>query len=231
LTCLDTGLLFAWGANLRGQLGLGDTGMRSTPTLVKFFENVSVVDIYAGGYGDENFSFAITNTKIYCWGANSFGQLGLGHLLPIDTYLPTLFTSLKDVKTFGLCNYHTLALTNSKKVYSWGKNDHHCLGRGCIHQHDPCPGEITTLADKDIIAVAGGNDLTVALSARGIVYTIGNNNNGQQGQFTSSMSKVPEPLSTLLDHKIVQIAVCNWHVILLDSNERLFAFGKLYNIC
>jgi myosin-5 len=72
----DGGLAFALGTNEYGQLGLGDTEPRSSPTLVSFFKenNEKVIEVSCGN----KHAIARTNIgRIYTWGLNSEGQLGL----------------------------------------------------------------------------------------------------------------------------------------------------------
>lgn len=77
----DKNQVFAWGLNNRGQLGIGNLFDCSQPTRVKDldpFEGDYVVEL-AGG---EHHSIARTlEGRVYCWGLNDEGQLGIG-----DTY-------------------------------------------------------------------------------------------------------------------------------------------------
>lgn len=66
------GDLYAWGFNVYGQLGLGDTKTRFTPELVP---DIKLQRIYAAGH----YSCGITeNGSVYTWGAGTHGQLGHG---------------------------------------------------------------------------------------------------------------------------------------------------------
>jgi alpha-tubulin suppressor-like RCC1 family protein len=67
------GTLRAWGDNSYGQLGLGDSTERYTPTLVGTDSDWSI--IAAGGYYSLGRK---TNGTIWTWGANDYSQLGLG---------------------------------------------------------------------------------------------------------------------------------------------------------
>lgn len=60
--------------------------------------------------------------EILVWGANNFGQLGLGHVSQIES-IPKVVTSLKGVPiAFIACgSNHTFAISKSGAVFGWGK--------------------------------------------------------------------------------------------------------------
>ncbi|XP_076459413.1 LOW QUALITY PROTEIN: alsin-like [Babylonia areolata] len=65
--------VWAWGNNQKGQLGLGDELSRNKPVCVKMLNGRCTLKITAGS----NHSLALTsNSQVYAWGANSYGQLG-----------------------------------------------------------------------------------------------------------------------------------------------------------
>jgi alpha-tubulin suppressor-like RCC1 family protein len=78
--CIKTdGTLWTWGGNGAGQLGHGDTTDRSSPVQVGLDTNWRFVAM--AGYANSNQGFCIgvkTNGKLYGWGQNDHGQLGLG---------------------------------------------------------------------------------------------------------------------------------------------------------
>lgn len=72
---IKDGDVYAWGANGSGQLGLGDTTFRETPTIVPGLSNIVMVE--AGGSS----SFALAaDGSLWVWGSNGVGTLGLGDL-------------------------------------------------------------------------------------------------------------------------------------------------------
>jgi alpha-tubulin suppressor-like RCC1 family protein len=81
LALKQDGTVWAWGYNLRGQLGNNTIEDSTVPVQVLGMSNV--VEIGAG----HHFSMALTNDgSIYMWGSNDTGQLGNGDLL--DRLLP-----------------------------------------------------------------------------------------------------------------------------------------------
>ncbi len=78
--------VYCWGGNSAGQLGLGDTAPRATPTRVAIPGSAPVRDISAG----EINSCAITDDTTYCWGYGGSGALGNGS--NSDSTTPTAVT-------------------------------------------------------------------------------------------------------------------------------------------
>lgn len=66
--------MLCWGANLSGQLGVGDTQNRTEATSVQGLPG-AVEKITAGWY---NGCAVVEGGALWCWGANNFGQLGVG---------------------------------------------------------------------------------------------------------------------------------------------------------
>lgn len=96
----DDGELYVCGENTNGQLGLGlefDFNVKvKTPTKITLPENSKPVLISAGRYN----SFVLAdNGKLYSWGVNSCGTLGLGDKInrntPQEVILPDGFKPTK----------------------------------------------------------------------------------------------------------------------------------------
>jgi alpha-tubulin suppressor-like RCC1 family protein len=121
----DDGTVRVTGYNGYGQLGLGDTVSRNSPTKISGLYNVKQVFSGKGSFS----SFAILNDgSVKAWGYNSSGELGLG-----DTnsrLSPTLIPGLSGVKQIASGLGFTLALMNDGTVKSWGDNSNGKLGLG-----------------------------------------------------------------------------------------------------
>lgn len=73
----DKGLLFAWGLNNHGQLGIGHKENVCMPTRV-FWQEPEEATAVAGG---EHHTISLTKSgRVYCWGRNDEGECGVGDL-------------------------------------------------------------------------------------------------------------------------------------------------------
>jgi alpha-tubulin suppressor-like RCC1 family protein len=83
----DTGVVWAWGFNKHGQLGLGDTEIRKLPCALTALAAGNITRISAGAW--HSWAWSSSTRRAYSWGANDFGQLGHGDFAPRLT--PTYF--------------------------------------------------------------------------------------------------------------------------------------------
>lgn len=86
------GEVYVTGYNAHGQLGLGHTNDVIVPTKIEGL--VGIVDIEISEYNECNTFFINQNGKVYVSGANSNGELGIGHKNQVTT--PVKLESLND---------------------------------------------------------------------------------------------------------------------------------------
>uniref|UniRef100_A0A4W3IY26 Probable E3 ubiquitin-protein ligase HERC3 n=1 Tax=Callorhinchus milii TaxID=7868 RepID=A0A4W3IY26_CALMI len=123
-----SGAVFGWGRNDRGQLGLGDTEDRHSPTYVKQLEHKKIVYISCG---EEHTATLTKDGSVFTFGAGSLGQLG--HNTTRDEIKPRLVAELFGAKVSQIAcgSYHTLVFVpSSGKVYAFGQGEKGQLGSG-----------------------------------------------------------------------------------------------------
>eukprot|EP01084_Bolivina_argentea_P296001 509742_1 len=164
LCCDSEGMVYSFGCNEYGQLGIGsdDGNLNSTPIIIPFFSNnnIFVTDVCCG----EEYSLVLTNSgTVYAFGGNYNGECGLGNTNETEICTPNLIQSLKNENIKGLkcgCN-HSAVITQSNNIYMFGKNG--C--NQCIishydgEMHIPiCINEyIQTKYKKEIVSIILGN--------------------------------------------------------------------------
>jgi alpha-tubulin suppressor-like RCC1 family protein len=70
-----TGTLYCWGHNESGQLGLNNTTRKLTPTAVTGMP-AGAMTLSAGQA--HTCALRSSDSTLYCWGANTYGQVGIG---------------------------------------------------------------------------------------------------------------------------------------------------------
>lgn len=146
------GTLLAWGYNLYGQLGNGNT---TTPqlTAVPVLNLTNVVAIAAGDW----FSMALRRDgTVWAWGLNDRGELGNGTFAP--TSVPTMVPSLSGVASIAAGGFRSFAVKTdgaiAGSVWAWGDNGLYggYLGDGSeINRSTP-----VRVLDNGIAAATGG---------------------------------------------------------------------------
>lgn len=126
---VDTGYpevqLQAWGDNGQGQLGVGDTTDRSSPVNVGSPETWH--DLSASTNAKPSVA-AIHDGKLFTWGNNEYGQLGLSDYTNRSS--PTQVGSLETWATVSMGSAHCVAIKTDGTMWSWGKNEVGALGQG-----------------------------------------------------------------------------------------------------
>ena len=182
----ESGLVYSIGVGNDGRLGQGDRFSSTVPSLVKYFCSGefydSVMFVRCGDYH----SMACTSSgKLYAFGENSFGQLGLGNYQDAHEPFRVEFLEKEVIIDCAGGNKHSVVLTREGIVYTMGANEHGQLGVGdCYHRNVP------TLVDTSILDGANGSRIVrvhaggahcVAQSISGRAITWGDNQFGQLG--------------------------------------------------
>lgn len=135
-------------------------------------------------------TLTVTNNGIYAWGANQFGQLGLGKVQQCST--PELVTSLAQESIVDAVagQYHSVALTADGRVFTWGWAVHGQLGHGNTEDRT-IPTLVTALLGTVVCYISAGYAHTLVLSMDGMVYAFGCNVLGQLGVGSNIKSSLP----------------------------------------
>ena len=121
--------VFGFGSNDCGVCGFGHQMVVNEPKIIEELCDKSVIQFYNAKYS----AFVLTSdNKLYGWGNNLYGQLGLKVINDSKIYKPVLIEDLNDIiiKQISCGSLHTLILSNDGIVYGWGDNRFGQIGCG-----------------------------------------------------------------------------------------------------
>ncbi|XP_040567809.1 probable E3 ubiquitin-protein ligase HERC4 isoform X2 [Lepeophtheirus salmonis] len=120
---------------------------------------------------------------------------------------------------------HSMIVTISGTVYSWGKNSYGQLGLGDVN-NSYFPRQIRLLRSLIIKFISCGNDHSVVLTEDGGVFSFGQGRFGQLGHGSFNNELLPRKVMELMGTVVSQIACGARHTLaLIPSRERLYSFG------
>jgi alpha-tubulin suppressor-like RCC1 family protein len=206
----ETRFAYAWGSGANFSLGTGSTETERRPARVDALFKANVRECAT----NKVHGLAVdSDGEIWVWGCTRDGVLGLGRenreestavIFPTPLRGFGLASDVKIVKvSAGLA--HSAATTSDGALYAWGYGKHGRLGYVVVDEDGRLDGltdeereerrftqyrpkRVPNLAGVFITDVACGDSHTVALDARGSVWTMGSNARGQLGYFVPDRS-------------------------------------------
>ena len=217
------GVLYTWGCNDKGQLGLGDTVSRSTPTRVKLDD--IAVDVWCGN------KVTIVQTadkSTYVFGDNS------RYLLGMKTKANTITKPEKNdylsggtIEKIVLRDGFAIALIG-ETVYGWGNNSSARLTSACgsvvkYPEAVDCPFGISD--------IAAGENHCLALAKGGELYGWGSNISRQLGCDTETRNVETATVLNVVDGKknplgVIRVEAAGSHSIVITNDGDVYAWGE-----
>uniref|UniRef100_A0A9J8BC13 X-linked retinitis pigmentosa GTPase regulator n=1 Tax=Cyprinus carpio carpio TaxID=630221 RepID=A0A9J8BC13_CYPCA len=221
LVYTSRGNLYASGGNNEGQLGLGDCDDRTSFHLVDFFSKHGPVKMLAAG---SNTSAALTQDgRLYMWGDNSEGQIGLGK--ESNALTPREVSVGKRVSWVSCGYYHSAFVTVDGALFTFGEKDSGKLGlsKEKLANHK-VPQQVTGISDK-VVQVSCGGGHTVALTEHE-VYSFGLGQFGQLGHGTFIFeSRLPRVVEHFRRGRVKRVECGENHTALITDSGLLYTFG------
>ncbi|XP_069576471.1 retinitis pigmentosa GTPase regulator b isoform X3 [Brachyistius frenatus] len=221
LICTAQGKVYASGGNSEGQLGLRDCEERTTFHRVGFFDSHGPIRMLAAG---SNTSAALTASgKLFMWGDNTEGQIGLGNKSQTST--PQEVRVGRAVSWVSCGYYHSALVTVDGALYTFGERDSGKLGLGT----EQLPGHRAPQRVKSIkeavTQVTCGGGHTVVLTEDD-VYTFGLGQFGQLGHGTFIFeSRLPRLVEHFKKGRVCQVACGENHTAVITDGGLLYTFG------
>lgn len=216
--------VLTWGNAAQGCLGHGPTMSRySFPQDVSSFPNlgVEVLNVSCG----RQHTLALTTNGVYAWGSAQFGQIGIGMSSGQSPY-PSLVETLwhEQIVEVSAGQYHSMALTEDGRVYTWGWGVYGQLGHGDV---EDCvvPTIVKALLGKvKITRICGGHCHSLALTTEGSLMAWGSSVFGQLGH--GAMGKSSLPVYVHLPERITMMTTAYFHNLAVGVSNRLYSWGS-----
>ncbi|XP_023561929.1 X-linked retinitis pigmentosa GTPase regulator isoform X4 [Octodon degus] len=174
--------------------------------------------------GDEHTAVVTGNNKLYVFGSNNWGQLGLGSKSTVKK--PTCVKALKSEKVqLAACGRnHTLVLTEVGNVYAAGGNNEGQLGLGDTEERDTFHHISFFTSEHHIKQLSAGSNTSAALSEDGRLFMWGDNSEGQIGLNDVINVCVPHQLD--IGKPISWISCGYYHSAFITIDGELYTFGE-----
>ncbi|KAL7143776.1 hypothetical protein ABFS83_08G214800 [Erythranthe nasuta] len=217
-TCALTlsGELYTWGNN-KYYNGSEDSNSWLPRRLSGSLNGVSIFSVACGAWHSAIVSHS---GELFTYGDGTFGVLGHGDVRNYPN--PKQVESVKGlrVKAVACGPWHTAAIIENK-LFTWGDSDKGKLGHSCNDKRKVVlvPTYVKQLFGHDFVQVSCGNTITVVLTSKGRVYTMGSG-------LKPGDNSIVEVHGRLTEEFVVEISSGSYHIAVLTSKGNVYTWGK-----
>ncbi len=247
----STGEVYVTGLNMYGQLGIArervgsenafgstlsradhgnfaeqnllENGSTEVKKISQFAKVESIKGIGRIGATESGNITATVDGRVYTWGLNIYGELGLGDKNNRST--PEEVQNLSNIVDIDGGKNHSIALDRNGKVYLTGSNKYGQLGDGTTNESTTFKME-TSL--NDVMTVSAGNTYTAVAKEDGTVWGFGDYNHGDITLKSKTNSLVPMQVGNdAFGLGVIKVTVKKGETVSLAQNLA-YSFNLIY---
>jgi hypothetical protein len=213
------GTLWTWGDNAYGALGDNTIVRKSSPIqTIAFGTNWKQVSSVRG-----NMAAIKTDGTLWCWGYNSYGELGDNTTVkkssPIQTVAGGTNWSQVDV---GWLN--TAAIKTDGTLWIWGDNSQGQLGDNTIVRKSSPVQTVAGGTNWKQVSCSKFRTFTAAIKTDGTLWTWGSNSYGQLGDNTTASKS--SPIQTIAGGTNWKQISVGFHAAAIKTDGTLWLWGR-----
>jgi alpha-tubulin suppressor-like RCC1 family protein len=171
------------------------------------------------GIGDTHGCGLDAGGAAFCWGFNTFGQLGNAGAQ--TGYVPSPVNGGHTFTQLAIGLRHSCGLTAQGRAFCWGLNLAGQLGDGSTSQR-LVPVEVS--GGHAFVSIAAGSETTCALTAGGTAWCWGRGGEGQLGA-GSSVTASSTPVAVAGGITFRQLAVGSGHTCGVATDDSVYCWG------
>jgi alpha-tubulin suppressor-like RCC1 family protein len=240
----DDDSLVCWGHNGNGQLGLGDRAQRGDSLRLA----LAPVDLGKGrkaiavALGARHSCVVLEGGRVKCWGANAFGQLGLGDAEQRGDEPGDMGDALPELRLgdslavvqLAAGGYFTCALLSNGRVKCWGNNDYGQLGANVSSPRGDATGEmgealpfVPFSRNQRVLAVTAGYAHACALLDDGSVECWGGGGSARLGSNRpAALGHLPLAVDNEHGGAALAVSAGASHSCMLRDDRRIQCWGS-----
>lgn len=213
--------IWCWGQ--RGYVFYDSTASDSlVPVSVAIGPGISFTRLKLGS----GFACGLTGAgKLYCWGSNSYGQLGDGTTTTRSVPVAVVLPPSARVVELSLGSGHACAITDGGVGYCWGEARWGTIGDWTRGWGRPTPTQVSLSDASKFGFISAGSSHTCAVSTAGAAYCWGSNGSGQLGNGVASTSPLPVAVAKPAGVRFVELAGGNVHSCALTTSGTVMCWG------